>query len=504
MTNKNFKIIVPFYNVEQWINKCVRSIQLQTYQDFKCFLIDDISTDSSVSIIEKLIANDDRFTLIKNTEKKYALRNIFEAIEQSGNNSEDIIVTLDGDDWLATKTVLSTLDNIYRESDCWMTYGSYIEYPSKKIGQFCREIDKNIINNNSHRENRWVSSHLRTFKRSLWERIKIEDLKQKDGKFYRMTWDQAFMFPMLEMSRHRARHIEKPLYVYNRENPINDDKVNHRLQIETEKEIRRKEKYDKINTLNCNLKGGLGNMLFQIAATISIAKDNNMEPSFYNLDNHLRFLNKDVNQFHEAFGDFNQSSLTGREKLINFPFHYENISIPKEDLLMEGFFQDQKYFINNEKEIREVFKIPKEIQQYLTKKYSFFLNKVTTSLHVRRGDYMKKPDFHPFLGKQFYDDAMKELPDTEVFVVFSDDISWCKDNFVGEKFVFISGEEDYIDLYLMSLCENNIIANSSFSWWGAWLNNNENKTVICPKIFVGNKLSHLDVSGVYPEDWKRR
>ena len=118
MTNKNFKIIVPFYNVEQWINKCVRSIQLQTYQDFKCFLIDDISTDSSVSIIEKLIANDDRFTLIKNTEKKYALRNIFEAIEQSGNNSEDIIVTLDGDDWLATKTVLSTLDNIYRESDC--------------------------------------------------------------------------------------------------------------------------------------------------------------------------------------------------------------------------------------------------------------------------------------------------------------------------------------------------------------------------------------------------
>ena len=117
---------------------------------------------------------------------------------------------------------------------------------------------------------------------------------------------------------------------------------------------------------------------------------------------------------------------------------------------------------------------------------------------------MKKPDFHPFLGKQFYDDAMKELPDTEVFVVFSDDISWCKDNFVGEKFVFISGEEDYIDLYLMSLCENNIIANSSFSWWGAWLNNNENKTVICPKIFVGNKLSHLDVSGVYPEDWKRR
>ena len=106
----NFKIIVPFYNVEEWIGKCVKSIQLQKNKNFKCFLIDDISTDNSANVIENLISQDDRFVLIKNKEKKFALKNIFDAISDSGSDPEDIIVTLDGDDWFASKEVLNVLN----------------------------------------------------------------------------------------------------------------------------------------------------------------------------------------------------------------------------------------------------------------------------------------------------------------------------------------------------------------------------------------------------------
>ena len=86
------------------------------------------------------------------------------------------------------------------------------------------------------------------------------------------------------------------------------------------------------------------------------------------------------------------------------------------------------------------------------------------------------------------------------FLIFSDDIVWCKNNFVGDKFIFIEGEEDYIDLWLMSLCNHNIIANSSFSWWGAWLNKNNNKTVIAPKNWFGPNKK-LDPTDLYCKDW---
>ena len=87
-------------------------------------------------------------------------------------------------------------------------------------------------------------------------------------------------------------------------------------------------------------------------------------------------------------------------------------------------------------------------------------------------------------------------------LVFSDDIKWCKDNFTEGPFIFVGGGEDYIDLHLMSKCKNNIIANSSFSWWGAWLNNNENKRVIAPKDWFGSSNSHLNTDDLIPGDWE--
>jgi glycosyltransferase involved in cell wall biosynthesis len=208
--------------------------------------MDDLSTDNTVEIIKKEIKGDKRFKLIINSRKAFALKNIYDAIKISKPSDEDIIVTVDGDDWLSNKDVLSHLNEIYKKDDCWLTYGSYAEYPNNVRGKFAKQIPHRVIESNTYRNHEWCTSHLRTFKAHLWNKIKREDLIDSEGNFYRMTWDLAFMFPMLEMSGHRSKYIEKILYVYNVDNPINDHKVDNSYQRQLEIEIRKKTKYEKI------------------------------------------------------------------------------------------------------------------------------------------------------------------------------------------------------------------------------------------------------------------
>ena len=241
--HNHFKIIVPFYNVEKWIKVCVRSIKAQDHKDFQCILLDDMSTDNTAKIVREEIGNDPRFTFVDVQEKAYALKNIYDGIELSNPSPEDVIVTLDGDDWLARKDVLTVLDQIYRTSDCRMTYGSYAEYPGGKRGKFAKQIPIEWITQRHLRRAPWQASHLRTFKHDLWDRIKVEDLQDADGNFYRMAWDLAFMFPMLEMAGTKSVHINQPLYVYNMSNPLNDHKIDNELQVRTENEIRQKPPY---------------------------------------------------------------------------------------------------------------------------------------------------------------------------------------------------------------------------------------------------------------------
>jgi len=134
-------------------------------------------------------------------------------------------------------------------------------------------------------------------------------------------------------------------------------------------------------------------------------------------------------------------------------------------------------------------------------KYNFLKNKKTTSIHVRRGDYVNHPNHHPTQSLEYYLEAIKILKDeTELFLVFSDDINWCKENIKLDNVVYIENEKDYIELYLMSVCTNNIISNSSFSWWGAWLNKNEDKKVIGPLKWFGDAIKH-NTGDVLPENW---
>ena len=183
---------------------------------------------------------------VRNSIKKLALRNIYEGIELLKPSPEDIIITLDGDDFLFGTDVLQKLNKIYNEKQCWITYGSYAEYPSKMRGKFSRKIPDEIVEKNLFRESVWMSSHLRTFKYKLWNKIRKEDLLMSNGEFCNGAWDMAFMFPMLEMSGFKSHYVEDILHIYNRSNPLNEDKVNHKRILDSEQRIRKMKKYNRI------------------------------------------------------------------------------------------------------------------------------------------------------------------------------------------------------------------------------------------------------------------
>ena len=215
----HFKIIVPVYNSKEWIDNCIKSIINQDYENYECVICDDISNDGTYERAIESLGESKKIRVLKNKEKKFALKNIYDAVKATNPSGDDVIVVLDGDDWFSTDHVLSNLSKYYQESKCWMTYGSFMEFPSGRIGIESTDYPDNVIENNSYRKDRWRASHLKTFKYFLWERVKKEDLLDDDGEFYEMTYDQAMMLPMLEMSGPKAKYIKEINYIYNTSNP---------------------------------------------------------------------------------------------------------------------------------------------------------------------------------------------------------------------------------------------------------------------------------------------
>jgi hypothetical protein len=251
-TPQNFKakeqkinLIVPFYNAESWIQKCIKSIMRQSYVNFNCYLIDDRSTDNTVQKIQDLICEDERFNLTINDQKMYALGNIVLKLNEVSHD-EDVNIILDGDDWLPSKNILSFINKTYSETDCYMTYGSYVYYPTGRKGIEPSRYPDEIVSHNRFREDKWRASHLRTFKGKLFKKIKDSDLRNKNGEYYKTAYDQALMLPLLELSGDRHVFLEKIMHVYNRSNPLNVDKTKQKLQYQTALEIRQKKRYQKI------------------------------------------------------------------------------------------------------------------------------------------------------------------------------------------------------------------------------------------------------------------
>lgn len=238
-----FKIVVPMYNVERWVDKTVTSIINQHYKDFECVFRDDASTDRTAEIVKEMIKDDDRCSLIVNEERKRSLYNIYHGFEYLNCEDEDVLLTCDGDDWLDGYDVLDILRSTYETHGCWLTYGNWTSYPGGEYNPL-KDFPSEVIENKTFREYDWISSALRTYKYKLWKNIKKEDLLDKSGNFYSMATDLSFMYPMLEMAGNKIHHLKTPVYIYNLENPLSCNKIDMELQLRNDKEIRQKVRYE--------------------------------------------------------------------------------------------------------------------------------------------------------------------------------------------------------------------------------------------------------------------
>jgi len=213
-------IITCFWNVEDYIEKCILSVMSQNFGDFKMYLIDDMSTDSTTSLIKELIKNDDRFILIENLEKKFKLKNLDDLLMDNDKfDDEDIVVELDGDDWLFDNNVLYLINDKYKKNkNLWITNGSFV-YSDGKFG-FSSKVNPETV-----RTDTFLFSHLRTWKVHLWRNINEESFIDDNGEYFKSAGDAAYSFPMVEMSgENHYEYIPNILYVYNEQNPRNDHK----------------------------------------------------------------------------------------------------------------------------------------------------------------------------------------------------------------------------------------------------------------------------------------
>jgi glycosyltransferase involved in cell wall biosynthesis/SAM-dependent methyltransferase len=245
--DKKFVIVIPSYKNQKWCEKNIQSALTQDYNNYRIIFTDDCSPDDTFSRVSQIVINSSRankVSLTKNEVRLGALANLYNMIHSC--EDDEIILTLDGDDWLSDNNVLNKLNKIYSDGDTWITYGQYQNSTDKQMG-CARQYPPNVIKGNSFRQNPWGASHLRTFYTWLFKNIKKEDLMYK-GDFYSMTWDFAIMFPMLEMAGPHSKYISDILYIYNLENPINDHKINVGLQQALDREIRSKQKYQRVES----------------------------------------------------------------------------------------------------------------------------------------------------------------------------------------------------------------------------------------------------------------
>ena len=253
--------------------------------------------------------------------------------------------------------------------------------------------------------------------------------------------------------------------------------------------------------------GGLGNIFFHIASIWALAKDNNDELCLLDIDKKITALINDPRYYYNEcnlrhaqkydyiFNRFPQAKGYNL-KSIEYPFTYTPLKYQK-DYQYVGYYQSEKYFKHRRSEILELFKPSDEINIELNKYSDLFDN---ISLHVRRGpDILSCGNIYIMPTMEYYDNALSYLPQDLKILIFSDNMEWCKKNFIGDRFVFIK-EIDYISIYLMSKMKYHIIANSTFSWWGAWMSKAEK--VYAPKLWFTDSSGIKDMDLV-PENWIR-
>lgn len=236
--------------------------------------------------------------------------------------------------------------------------------------------------------------------------------------------------------------------------------------------------------------GRMANQLWQISAVVGYSR-------FYGMDYVIPNW-----QYAQHFqGPFNQSDKIRRMPTVKEKsFSYQRI-LKYNDADLFGYFQSIKYWKHCEEEIRKMFKPNEKIQAIIDKQADF--SKINScSIHVRRTDYLELKDYHPSLPLDYYTKAIEKAK-ADLYIVFSDDIEWCKENIKGENFIYFNSGIDILDWFVASTCKNHIIANSSFSWWYSFLSEREGKTVYAPskKMWFGGGYAHNSVDDLYLPEW---
>jgi len=264
--------------------------------------------------------------------------------------------------------------------------------------------------------------------------------------------------------------------------------------------------------------GGLGNQLFQIFATIAYAIENN-KPFGFLYSEHSEGITLRTTyweSFLNSLKNFTHKEVPMHPVEREKRFEYAKLDplLNREDLMLIGYFQSYKYFYSYFQTICKLIKF-ENIKAQIIKKYSF--NSDSISMHFRIGDYKQLTDFHPIQEYDYYDKALQfiihnDKMEMEIEALYfcekqdNDDVSKIiermQEKFPIVKFTKANDEiEDWEQMVMMSCCKHNIIANSTFSWWAAYFNQNSDKIVCYPSKWFGTKNAHLDTCDLFPNDW---
>lgn len=265
--------------------------------------------------------------------------------------------------------------------------------------------------------------------------------------------------------------------------------------------------------ISCNLQGGLGNQMFQIAATYALAKRNN-DTALFNFETCHTPLQGNPSLKYK--GNILHKVPNSTEIKTSVVYHEPSFGYNElpyaPNLLLNGYFQSEKYFEDCKEDIKKMFKPDSSLigitHNFL---YPYWVQyNQTVFIHIRRGDYLKNPDYHPVCEVSYYEKAMAMFDENTAFIVVSDDMEWAKENIKGPNVAYSPFDDEIMDFYLMTQCNNGIISNSSFSWWAAWLipdtywnreKGHPNKKIIAPKKWFGPK-GPKDTQDIIPKDWE--
>jgi len=271
------------------------------------------------------------------------------------------------------------------------------------------------------------------------------------------------------------------------------------------------------------LQGGLGNQMFQYAAARSLSKSKKVDLDFsFLLQNNVTNDSFSARQFElgifhklkaRIISNYFIKLLKSKKKLFKilsnryYEVNDENIlnhsNINSSNLYLDGYFQNPLIFQNFRDTLIDEFTFPQLTSQSKKIELKITAVKNPVAVHIRRGDYVKPEilNYHGLLSTTYYKQSVELINskiENPVFFIFSDDTEWCKNNlsFIDKKQIITGTTHSWEDLYLMSKCKHQIIANSTFSWWGAWLNLNPEKIVIAPKRW----LSYVETN-IIPKEW---